>query len=134
MKRFLTISVLLQAVTGLMTLVLVMICAVYAMHALEAQQQARRVPIIVDISDDLFTAMQNLRQERGKVNASLVTAEISDSEAQKELGKIRLEAASALDSALARINAAGFSEARSAIDKLLASRTAFIALRDDADF
>ena len=59
MKRFFTISVLLQAVTGLMTLVLVMIFAVYAMHALQAQQQARRVPVIVEISDHLFTAARD---------------------------------------------------------------------------
>ena len=44
-------SALLQAVTGLMTLVLVVIFAVYAMRASQAQQQARRVPIIVEISD-----------------------------------------------------------------------------------
>src|SRR5258706_976339 len=100
MKRFLTISVLLQAVTGLMTLVLVMICAVYAMHALQAQQQVRRVPIIVDISNDLFTAMQNLRQERGRVNASLVTAEISDSQTRKLLKEVRVGSAKSLDAAL----------------------------------
>ena len=134
MKRFFTISVLLQAVTGLMTLVLVMIFALYAMHALQAQQQARRVPIIVDISDDLFTAMQGIRQERGRVNASLVTAEISDRETQKELGEIRRRSADALDSALARIDAVGFGEAQSALPELRASRAVFIALRDDVDF
>src|SRR5258705_6646747 len=103
MKRFLTISVLLQAVTGLMTFVLVMICAIYAMHALKAQQQARRVPIIVEISGDLFTAMRDLRQERGRINASLVTAEFSDPETQKELGELRLGSAMAMNAALARI-------------------------------
>ena len=133
MKRFLTISVLLQAVTGLMTLVLVTIFAVYAMHALQAQQQARRVPVIVEISDHLFTAARDIRQERGRINASLVTAELSDSETRKELEDLRLESAQAIDAALARINAIGFGYARSAIEELQARRTAFRELRPDVD-
>ena len=64
MKRFLSISVLLQTVTGLMTLVLVTIFALYAMQARESREQARRVPVIVDISSDLFTAIQTFRVER----------------------------------------------------------------------
>src|SRR5258708_5401765 len=116
-----------------MTLVLVMMFAAYAMHALKAQQQARRIPVIVEISGDLFTAMRDLRQERGRINASLVTAELSDSETRKELGELRLGSAKAMDAALARINAVGFSDARSAIDELKSSRTAFIELRDDVD-
>src|SRR5580704_4104798 len=72
MRRFLSISVLLQTVTGLMTLVLVAIFAVDAIRALENREQARRVPVIVDISNDLFAAIQNVRVERGGVNASFM--------------------------------------------------------------
>lgn len=57
MRRLTSIRVLLPAVTGLMTLVLVTIFAIYAMHALERREQARRIPLIVNISYDLFEAI-----------------------------------------------------------------------------
>jgi hypothetical protein len=107
MKRFLTISVLLQTVTGLMTLVLVAIFAVYAMHALESWEQARRVPIIVDISNDLFAAIQNVRLERGGVNASFMTPDSMSPDAQKEIADTRARSGKALDSALTKIAAVG---------------------------
>ena len=107
MRRFLTISALLQTVTGLMTLVLVAIFAVYAMSALESQEQARRVPIIVDISNDLFAATQNVRLERGGVNASFMTPDSMSPDAQKEIADTRARSGKALDSALTKIAAVG---------------------------
>src|SRR6266513_3012287 len=91
MKRFLSISVLLQTVTGLMTLVLVTMFALYAMEALQSREQARRIPIIVDISSDLFTAIQTFRVERGAVNTGLRTAAVIDPDAQRAIAKWRGE-------------------------------------------
>ena len=48
MKRFLSISVLLQAVTILMTLSLAVVCGLYALDAQRKQQEAGRVPQILD--------------------------------------------------------------------------------------
>ena len=56
---------MLQTATGVMTLVLVAICAMYAVQARQREQQARRIPVIVDISNDLSVAAQNFRLERG---------------------------------------------------------------------
>src|ERR1700704_2618819 len=101
-KRHLSISLLLQAVTVLMTLVLVTICAVYAMGASESREQARRVPILVDISSDLFTAIQNIRLERGTVNTALRTSTVIDPGSQSEIVKLRIASAKALNSALTK--------------------------------
>jgi len=57
MRRFLTISVLLQTVTGLMTLVLVTIFAGYAFVPWKAKNR-HAVSHFVDISNDLFAAIQ----------------------------------------------------------------------------
>ena len=71
LKRLLTIRVLLQAISGVMTLALVAVLGVYALHAQDAQEQARRVPVIIDISKDLYGAIQNVRTERGNTYTSL---------------------------------------------------------------
>jgi hypothetical protein len=101
-KRYLSISMLLQAVTVLMTLVLVSICAVYAMGALESREEARRVPILVDVSSDLFTAIQNFRLERGNVNTALRTSTAIDTDSQSEIAKVRVGSAKALATSGAR--------------------------------
>jgi signal transduction histidine kinase len=133
MKRFLTISVLLQTVTGLMTLVLVAIFAGYAVRALESQEQARRVPILVDISNDLFAAIQNVRVERSAIHDSLVTPEAIDVAMQKEIGDTRARSAKALDSALAKMDAIALSKIGPAIGEIRESRNALTLLRGRID-
>jgi signal transduction histidine kinase len=133
MRRFLTIRVLLQAATGFLTLVVVIIFAVYAMRAFGEQQRARRIPVLVDISDDLFSAIEDIRVERGNANASLVTTEIIDRRAQDETAPIRLRSAKAMDAALAKIAAIGLSDAQPAIDQLRATRASMTELRDEID-
>ena len=49
MKRFVSISVLLQAVTILMTVSLAAVCGLYALDAQRKQQEARHVPQILEI-------------------------------------------------------------------------------------
>jgi signal transduction histidine kinase len=133
MRRFLTISALLQTVTGLMTLVLVAIFAVYAMSALESQEQARRVPIIVDISNDLFAATQNVRLERGEINASLVTPEVIDADTQKRIADIRVLSRKALDSALTKMAATASSDTWPAIEEIREGDNALNVLRGRID-
>src|SRR5882672_3896437 len=121
-KRHLSISMLLQTVTVLMTLVLVSICAIYAMGALESREQARRVPILVDISSDLFTAIQNFRLERGNVNTALRTSTAIDTDSQNEIAKLRVGSAKALDSALTKLRALKVDDAGPAIERIAHSR------------
>ena len=133
MKRFLSISTLLQAVTGLMTLALVTIFAVHAMRALESREQARRVPTIVDISSDLFLAIQNLRVERGTVNTALATSTIVAPESQSEIAALRVRSGKALDSALARLRAVPVDGVGPAIEGIRESRNAMAERRHEVD-
>ena len=133
MKRFLTISVLLQAVTGLMTLALVSIFAAFAVRALQSQEQARRVPIIVDISSDLFSAIQDVRVERGAVNISLAAPEAVDADTQKEIVDLRARSGMALDSALAKLAPIAEIDTARAIVKIREGRETLAVLRDRVD-
>ena len=85
-KRYFTIRVLLPTVTGLMTLALVTIFAILALEAFERREEVRRIPIIVDISYDLFAAIQDFRLERGAVNRATANA---GSTAQTEIDPLR---------------------------------------------
>src|SRR6266436_6128828 len=133
MKRFLTISVLLQTVTGLMTVVLVTIFTVYAVRALESDEQARRVPVIVDISSDLFSAIQDVRVERGAINISLAAPEAIDTDTQKEIEALRARSGIALDSALAKLAPIAEGDTARAIAKIREGRKTLAALRDRVD-
>jgi signal transduction histidine kinase len=133
MKRFLSISVLLQTVTGLMTLVLVTIFALYAMQARESREQARRIPIIVDISSDLFTAIQTFRVERGAVNTGLRTSAVVDPDSQREIARLRAESAKALDSALAKLRAVTVDGVEPVIEAIVESRNALVQRRHEVD-
>ena len=133
MKRFLTISALLQAVTCLMTLVLVTICAIYATGALESREQARRVPILVNISSDLFTAIQNFRLERGSVNTALRTLTAVDTNSQREIAKLRVGSAKALDSALVKLRALEVDGVGPVIATIGRSRNALAHQRHEVD-
>ncbi len=133
MKRFLTISVLLQTVTGLMTVVLVTIFTVYAVRALESDEQARRVPIIVDISSDLFSAIQDIRVERGAVNISLAAPEAVDVDTQKQIADLRARSGMALDSALAKLAAIALDDTVRAIAEIREGRKTLAMLRGRVD-
>jgi signal transduction histidine kinase len=133
MKRFLTISVLLQTVTCLMTLVLVTVFAGYAVRALESREQARRVPVIVDISDDLFAAIQTFRIERGTVYTALQTAAVLDRDAQKEIVELRATSTKSFDSTLAKLKAVTVQGAGPVIDEINDIRSALAEGRREVD-
>ena len=133
MRRFLTISVLLQTVTGLMTLVLVTIFAGYAIRAMESEEQARRVPIIVDISNDLFAAIQNARLERANVHDTFVTPDIISPDMQKDIVDNRVSSAKALESALAKLKGVTVDGVEPVIEELRESRDALNVLRGRID-
>ena len=132
-KRFLTISVLLRTVTGLMTLVLVTIFAVYAVRALESREQARRVPVIIDISNDLFAAIQTFRIERGEVNTGLQTSAVLDSDTQKAIAESRAASAETFDSTLAKLKVVSVRNAGPVIVEINESRNALEASRREVD-
>ena len=100
LKRAVSIRVLLPAVTGLMTLVIVTMLGIYALRAIEERNEAAEIPRIIDISYDLFAAIQNFRLERGAVNRVLLR---DDAEGQDQLELFRAESKRGLDAALAKL-------------------------------
>jgi signal transduction histidine kinase len=133
LKRLLTIKVLLQAITGVMTLALVAVLAVYADGARESQEQARRVPVIIDISNDLYAAVQNVRTERGNIYTSLAAPGPISAETQNEIAGLRVRSAKAMDSVLAKFASIGAQDAGPAVEDIRRERRAFEALRIEVD-
>ena len=133
MRRLTSIRVLLPAVTGLMTLVLVAIFAIYATHALQRRDQARRIPLIVNTSYDLFSALQDFRLERGAVNRYVAGVDDADRDAPAEIAKLRVSSAKSLDSALTKLAAIHVEGIEPQIAAIRKNRQAFIALRVEVD-
>ena len=133
MKRFLSISVLLQAVTGLMTVALVGLFAISAIGALHARDQAARVPVIVDASNDLFAAIQAFRQERGTVNTLLYTADPADEMSLKEMAALRVRSKTMFDSALSKLKSMNFNDIQPVLNSIANERSAYAKIREEVD-
>src|SRR5262249_8925314 len=126
MRKLLSIRVLLPTVTGLMTVMLVAIFALYGLQSLERRDAAQRIPHIVDASYDLFEAIQAIRLERGAVNRTL--PEAADEAALKEIADLRDQSGKALDSALgkfARLKPPGVEKS---IERLNAARAGLVRM------
>jgi signal transduction histidine kinase len=129
----LSIRVLLPAVTGLMTLTLVTIFAVLALRAVERREEVRRIPLVIDISYDLFAAIQDFRLERGDVNRALSTPGIPDPAVIAGIATLRNHSAKSLDSALAKLTAMDSNGLQSKIADIRTRREDFISLRREVD-
>jgi signal transduction histidine kinase len=132
MKRFFAIGVVLPAVAGVLTMTILAILAIDALNAWEAREQTRPVPIIVDITQDLLTAIMNLRLERGTVNAALLSPAAVDTDTQSEIAAMRARSRAALEMALAKLDAAS-SQLRPESLAISANYDAFNAVRSETD-
>src|SRR5712691_5002686 len=133
MKRFFAIGVVLPAVTGLLTMTILAILAIYALNAWQAREQTRPVPIIVDITQDLLTAIVNFRFERGTMSAALLSPMVVDGDTQREIASARALSRAALDTALTKLDAATFLEAGPDSKAIRGDYGAFNAIRREAD-
>src|SRR5882672_2006241 len=133
MKRWPSISTLLQTITGLLTLVLVTTFTLDAVRAFQNRERAKRVPIIVDISNDLFTADESLRVERGTVNVYLAAKAPSDSYAQNQITELRDQSKMALDAALTGLTMVSVDGIGPVVDGIRESRSALEKIRLDVN-
>jgi signal transduction histidine kinase len=133
MTKRLSISLLLQAVTGLMAIALVGGFAIVAGVAYERWQTAERVLVAADVSRDLFMAMQNLMVERGTVNTALAIPQPIDAVTAGTVTALRGQSERALNSALAKLTRANLVGTGPAIAAIRASHDRFTELRRQAD-
>ena len=133
MRRFLSISVLLQTVTVLMTLSLAAVCAIYAAGALRNQEEARRVPQILEISNDLYATLQNVRTERGNAFTLVEAASPITPVDRTDLDRLRKASDKALNAALRGLASVDFDGQDGAIGEIRAARAAFDGIRREID-
>jgi signal transduction histidine kinase len=133
MRKFASIKVLLQAVTGLMALVLVAVFANSAGQAITARATAERIHGVVDVSRELFMAMQSIRFERDTANSGLEAALPIDQGTQNDIAALRASSNAALDSALAKIGKMGIPASDAGLAKIAAARRELDHIRANTD-
>src|SRR5262245_20498801 len=116
-----------------MTLVLVAIFAIERAHALERRELARRVPRIVEISTDLFSAIQTFRVERETVNTALATPEVAPPETQKAIEELRSRSAETLQMALGKLGTVPVPGIEPALERIQAELAVLSAKRPEVD-
>jgi methyl-accepting chemotaxis protein len=133
MKRVLSLSVLLQAITGVMALALVITFGISAERGWERRATAMRVYAVASVSSDLFLAMQNLRVERGTVNTALSTAEVASAETQGEIAALRVKSEQALESGRQKLAAAQLEGTGKRLGELREAHEEVVRLRQESD-
>lgn len=133
MTKRLSISVLLQAVTGFLAVALVAGLGIVASVAYERWQTAAHVLVAADVSRDLFLAMQNLMIERGTMNTALLTPVRIDTVTANTVAALRGQSESALNAALTKLGSSDLAGTAPAIATIRASHDRFADLRRQAD-
>jgi signal transduction histidine kinase len=116
-----------------MTLALVSAFAVDALNAMRAEEHARRVPTIVDVSNDLYAAIQNLRLERGNVGTALGTPGVPSPEIVAENLMLRDKSEAALNSAFTRLATISIGDSEPAITGIREARSVLKDTRATVD-
>jgi len=133
MRRWLSIGVLLQAITGVMVIVLVTSLALTARHAFEHKMEARHTLLVTGGSRDLYAAMQSLRVERGGVMGALAgNKDVSEGQ-WRWLARTRRASDRALDSALNTLGPIASLDDRRALYDIRAKRQALVIMRRRVD-
>jgi signal transduction histidine kinase len=132
MSKALSVRRTLEAITGIMALVLVVTAAISANGAYDEMRTAGRIVTVSGIARDLFMSMQYRRSELSTVNTVLESPRAVDAETWADIAQVRTRSTAALNdalSALAKNNMVTASE-RAAIVK---ERTVIDAQRPEID-
>jgi len=113
-----SIGSFLSAVIIVLTAVLVGTFAVDAGRALERQEAAKLVPILVDISDQLFDADESIQTERGATSVLISNEEPINSVSESEISELRAHSDEALKAALMALSTAPVAEGKSAAQRI----------------
>jgi signal transduction histidine kinase len=132
-SRFTSISVLLQAVIGVMASVLVAAFSVSAFYAYQREYAAVRVLDIADVTRDIFDAMKYLRIERGTVSTALAAPEPATPQTLREIAALRANADAAFAAATDKIDSDNFSGGARELDAIHKAAATLARIRRAAD-
>ena len=104
MTPTLSIGRLLQALIGLMAIMVIGLCTAVATQALDRRQNAEKTVRVIETSRDLFIAKQNIRLERVTVNTALLMPDVASAETRAMIAARRAQAEAALDSAIGNLS------------------------------
>jgi signal transduction histidine kinase len=132
-RKFASIRIKLQALTGLMALALVAVFATSAERAYDRRIEAQHIHAVVGVSRALFMAMQTIRFEGSTANSGLEAAGPIDQGTQHDIAALRASSNAALDKALAEIGAMGIPVSDAGLAKIADARQEFDRIRASAD-
>ena len=98
MKRLLSISTLLSAITGLLVVVLVSVFAIVAKTAFDRQREVSHILSVADITRSMLTSKESLRADLGAVATALATPERASSKTNNEIIALHAKSEMALAS------------------------------------
>jgi signal transduction histidine kinase/ActR/RegA family two-component response regulator len=134
MRRAPSVRLIIQATFGLMATVLLAACALSAVYAYDRWKAAERAVAVLDVSRDLFAAMQDLRLERGVLAAALqADGPLRGSNAVDQIMGSRTRADRALASAEAELGRSDLPDRAADIAALERERQRFLSARGAAD-
>jgi len=133
MKRLFSISVLLQTATIVMTLAIAAVCGVYALSALRNQEQARRVPQVLELSNNLYAALGAIRAERGRAFRLVASSRFATRADNAELDRMRAASDKILTATLAELAVLAFDQRDKSVTEIRDARIGFEALRQQLD-
>jgi signal transduction histidine kinase len=132
-RKIASIKIQLQAITGLMALALVVVFATSAERAYDRRISAQHIHAVVDVSRDLFMAMQTIRFERGTVNTGIEMATRIDAGTRGDIVTLRARSNAALDSAFPKLKALGIPETDTGVANVINARAEFDRMRMSVD-
>ena len=88
-----SIRVLLPTLTLITTVSLLVVLGFQASSALAVRAVAQQIPLFVDASNDLFSAIQDIRLERGNVNRALSASQAATSATLENITHLRTQSA-----------------------------------------
>ena len=125
MNRLFSISVVFQSITALMAVMLVLICGANALNAFQRRQADERVLRIMDVSRNLFAAMQEIRLERGGFKLMLASPQVLPAKDPPTLVAARAKASQSLDAALAELAGDSSPGTQDSVVQIRAQRAAY---------
>jgi len=105
MKPFQSIRLRIRLIVGLLVAVLVAASALSVQQALEQRQQARRVEKIAEVSYDLLSELNLLRDERGSTAGLIASPGAPDSDEVRYQADLRAQSTPMMRQILARLTA-----------------------------